>query len=272
MSSKDWTEEQVNYLRQHYATTPHAELEAALQRSRHAVAVKAVRLGLHKEGRPGYVFPAHLRRYRINPQAFDTLIPGTAYVLGFILADGSICQTRTPSLTWRLKISNRSLDILTKIRVVLESDHPITLTRKGRHTGYDLVIVNKEMVDGLRKRGITPNKSLTATLPSVPDDLFADFLRGYFDGDGSVRITSTGGLAVKFTSGSPSLLSAVAERVCKLMGVSTRLPVHDKGRPNAWRLYYFGARALRLADYMYENAGTLFLSEKRAVFDRFRAR
>ncbi|MEL3972227.1 LAGLIDADG family homing endonuclease [Rossellomorea oryzaecorticis] len=34
--------------------------------------------------------------------------------------------------------------------------------------------------------GIQPNKSLSIQLPTIPDSYLNHFIRGYFDGDGSI--------------------------------------------------------------------------------------
>ena len=39
----------------------------------------------------------------------------------------------------------------------------------------------------MKKIGVTPNKSLTITELNVPDNYFADFLRGEIDGDGCLQ-------------------------------------------------------------------------------------
>ncbi len=46
------------------------------------------------------------------------------------------------------------------------------------------------MFEDLCKHGCVPNKSLILEFPkTVPSDLIHHFIRGYFDGDGSVFIT-----------------------------------------------------------------------------------
>ena len=43
-----------------------------------------------------------------------------------------------------------------------------------------------EMFEDLQKNGFTQNKSSTLALPVIPKEYVADFIRGYFDGDGNV--------------------------------------------------------------------------------------
>jgi hypothetical protein len=46
-------------------------------------------------------------------------------------------------------------------------------------------IYNKSLYDKLLEIGLTPNKSLTLQWPEVPREYYRDFVRGFFDGDGS---------------------------------------------------------------------------------------
>lgn len=258
-----WAPEQVALLRELYPTTQTGDLAKLLHRTPKRVQAKAAELGLHKTVRVRHPRPEHLRLYRVNEQAFTCLTPEMAYVLGFILADGCVYVTKTNGKI--LRISSMDAPILEKIRDILQSNHPIDMN-------YCPVpaIVNNNLVDGLMALGITPNKSLTATLPSIPDELFPHLLRGYFDGDGYVRYGLRQGLTVKFTSGSRILLEQVAERISSNFHLPSRPITNDKGHPTAMRLYYHGSTALRLAGVMYEDAGDLYLPRKRDVFEHYR--
>src|SRR5690606_29312735 len=46
----------------------------------------------------------------------------------------------------------------------------------------------------------------------------------------------------------------------------------DKGRPNANRLCYNGEDAARLGEYMYQDAGDLFIQRKRVPFTQYATR
>lgn len=47
------------------------------------------------------------------------------------------------------------------------------------------------MFGDLSKHGCVPNKSLILKFPTtLPNELVNDFIRGYFDGDGSVYINN----------------------------------------------------------------------------------
>lgn len=197
--------------------------------------------------------------YAVNSGAFDSLTEDTAYVLGFVLADGSIYHDR-------LKISNNNLDVLVAIRLALKSDHRIVPASALRDRSYSIYIRNRALTDGLRAWGLCENKSLRGSWPEhIPDHLVGSVLRGYFDGDGHVNYTLRGGLQLKFTAGSRALLQRLTAKLHELYDLPLRRIKNDEGRPHAMRLLYFGESAATLGRAMYANAG-IHIPRKRVPF------
>jgi hypothetical protein len=59
--------------------------------------------------------------------------------------------------------------------------------RGGRKQCYKLGVYKKAIYDDLIRLGMTPKKSFTVRLPpDLPDEYVRHFVRGYFDGNGSV--------------------------------------------------------------------------------------
>ena len=53
-------------------------------------------------------------------------------------------------------------------------------------------VCNKKMCNDLFNLGIVSNKSLTLQFPkNIPNSLIKHYLRGYFDGDGSISTNGT---------------------------------------------------------------------------------
>lgn len=262
MTVRRWTPEEIAIMIRDYPTTPTRDIAKKLGRSNQAVWLKAQKLGLRKVGRPGYRAPESRYRYERRTHPLLPLNKETAYAVGFILADGWVGEDR-------VKLSNKNPLILAKVRNVLGFGHSLKFHSKGPHGVFVVTITNKNLACELRSLGITSDKSWTATLPPIPDDLFSHFLRGYFDGDGSARYTYRGGLTVRFVSGSRQLLVELAERLHRLAGVRLTHVYHDRGRPNANRLAYNGDDAVRIGEYMYQDAGDLFIPAKRVPFMRY---
>nr|WP_241254565.1 LAGLIDADG family homing endonuclease [Brevibacillus sp. SYP-B805] len=55
-------------------------------------------------------------------------------------------------------------------------------------TTYTLTFYNQEVAGIFEGYGIVPNKSLTIKFPNIPRQFIHDFIRGVFDGDGSISV------------------------------------------------------------------------------------
>ncbi len=117
--------------------------------------------------------------WKINKLFFKIWTPRMAYVLGFICADGCLYN-------YCLSISQKSPEILEKIKILMSCDKPLTKTKKGM---YIFAFYDKEMYEDLLKLGLTPRKSLTLKFPNVPAECVRHFIRGCWDGDGSISLT-----------------------------------------------------------------------------------
>ena len=204
-----------------------------------------------------------------------------AYVLGFFAADGSMVAGSRGNHYISFHSTDRQL--LVAIRGVLGSNHKIAIHKKAENgstrnwkPAYQVQIGSREMFEDLLKLGMTPNKTSRLKFPDVPVRFLSDFVRGYFDGDGSVsvhtyqksdRVHPSTVLLTRFACGSEQFLASMKERLherARLRGGSL------KYFGGAWRLGYSVRDSLRLYDFMYNSpAGGLFLNRKKKVFERF---
>lgn len=117
-----------------------------------------------------------------------------AYWLGMLYADGTIQEDRG---TVNLGLQTSDEEHIKKFIYCLKSNNPIKRYIKvmdGKEFSSSRVnIYSRQMVDDLIRLGCTQNKSLTLTFPTeeqVPNHLIIHFIRGYFDGDGSISYTT----------------------------------------------------------------------------------
>jgi hypothetical protein len=123
--------------------------------------------------------------------------------------------------------------------------------------------------------GITPNKSKTIAELKVPKDYFFDFLRGLFDGDGSIysyfdkRWRSSFMIYISFASASEKFIIWLRRSIFELSG----LKGHKVGGANvSWlQLRYAKNEALHLIDRMYMTKPKFFLKRKKLKIDRILA-
>lgn len=178
-----------------------------------------------------------------------------------------------------IQITDKKL--LEQIRRAVKSEHKISARSGGGNESilYRLQIGSIEMCDDLRKLGLFERKTKSLAVPNVPDKYFADFARGYFDGDGNVWIgflnkkRSRLSLALKtmFTSCSLDFLNQFHKRLWKFGTEGGSIYV-SKG--NYSRLQFSSNDSLKIYNFMYNQCASreisLFLERKKRVFEKFK--
>lgn len=112
-----------------------------------------------------------------------------AYWLGFIYADGCIYKgSDANSLRLQINLAEKDEDILVKFQRAIGSDYKIQHKEVNKSIAVFLKINSTIMCNDLMSHGVKHRKSLVCTYPkqSVSDYLRRHFIRGYFDGDGSI--------------------------------------------------------------------------------------
>jgi hypothetical protein len=127
-----------------------------------------------------------------NERYFESIdSPDKAYFLGLLASDGNI----SPRLTAvRIALKEDDQDILEKFREYLGKDAPKLKLKHSKNRGvYSspqkiLCLSRVNMVQDLILHGITPNKSKTLKIECNFQGFEKDFLRGVWDGDGSIGV------------------------------------------------------------------------------------
>lgn len=130
-------------------------------------------------------------RYSLDEEYFSIInTEAKAYILGLIYADGFVGDEKFNNIIIGLTKTDRLL--LEKI--AQEIKFTGTIRDEEKSGGFEgskpksiLNFSSKRMAEDLRSLGLYPRKSLTMeTLPHLPEELIRHFIRGYFDGDGSI--------------------------------------------------------------------------------------
>lgn len=125
--------------------------------------------------------------YKYDKQFFNKIDnEEKSYWAGFIAADGNI---RKDFLKMRIELNIKDYSHLEKFKKSINGNNPIKESiRPNNHSCY--IDVNcKEFCLALNELGITPKKSLSLKInfDLIPKELRNHFIRGYFDGDGSIN-------------------------------------------------------------------------------------
>lgn len=127
--------------------------------------------------------------YTVNSTFFDGEISteNQAYLLGLLYSDGWVSTCKKGS--YLVGISSIDIELINYVKEILQSNHPIYLNKKyseNHSQGYTLAIYNKQLVLDIKEKGCIENKSLILTFPEIRENLKRHFIRGLWDGDGSV--------------------------------------------------------------------------------------
>ena len=157
----------------------------------------------------------HARRKSCNESFFSEWSPSMAYWLGFMFADGNvgICGGR-----YQISLGLQCSDYnhVDKFRQAIKSEFHLGLKVQGPGAyGSRCVastsIYNDKMAKDLINLGCVPNKSLILEWNAkIPQNLINHFVRGYFDGDGSM--TCQGHLSAQF-AGTSMFLTQMAMHI-----------------------------------------------------------
>ena len=206
----------------------------------------------------------HSRKYNLNENFFDSWTSEMAYVLGFWFADGYMRKEKS----YRVTFSGKDRDIFVQILQALKSNHPIRLTEKDNC--HFISLCSKKLYEDLSKLGGLRCKSKIISFPYVPKRFLPDFIRGYFDGDGSVFFVKyvrtkdkrpTKELRTNFTSGSRDFL----DELMKVLHNEINLPLKKLGVFNngsSLKLGYGMKDSDTLLRYMYYDKFPIGLERK----------
>ena len=125
------------------------------------------------------------RRYKKDDNYFSAInSEEKAYWLGFLYADGCIYKSKRQNHSPCVAISLHKKDAkhLEKFLNCINSNLPISYFSQYA----SIQIYSAKMVEDLEKLGCTERKTYTLTMPNIPEKYIRHFIRGYFDGDGSI--------------------------------------------------------------------------------------
>lgn len=186
-----------------------------------------------------------------------------AYWLGFLYADGSI-DKKGYSVT--LGLQTRDKYIIEQFVGSLEHKNPKYHERKGNINSFSICLCSKKLANDLMKLGCVNNKSLILnSLPILPDSMDRHFIRGYFDGDGSV--SERNGLPLVNFMGTKKFMLNIMN-ILENNGVFTRIPKLTIPSPPC-PIHRFVITDLlgcrRLFDYLYKESIICLLRKKQKL-------
>lgn len=199
------------------------------------------------------------QRYTYYEDVFEVIdTEEKAYWLGFLSADGSVCNNIV-----ELQLKEADASHVDKFAKFMSPD--LIGRPKPQTNSYRVSVCNKKIADDLTKLGVTPNKSLTLEFcEQVPKELLHHYIRGYIDGDGTIHIRKDGQAIVEVL-GTEQFLNRIVQ--------SLNLK-HNKKKNHgkALSIRYSGSKQVKaILDVLYKDA-TVYLERKYEIYKRVRPR
>ena len=192
---------------------------------------------------------------KVNHNFFKRFTSNMAYVFGYWFADGHIDRIRNN--TYSFVITSKDKGHLDLIRNLMKSEHNIYDKGDG---SFKFVIGSKTIWYDIQKLGGTLAKSLTAKFPQIPEEFIKDFIRGYFDGDGSLSLSKTNYPSISFLGTEDFLLKLQSYLPHQI--IPYQKYKNDMNRSNkTFEMRFFGKNAKDILDFMY-NKSLIFLNRK----------
>ena len=204
--------------------------------------------------------------YYLNENYFEKIdTEEKAYWLGFIYADGYITGDKLG-----ISLAKCDKEHLEKFLKCIKSDYKIKEYKSKSIYGeceYCRVLLNStKLVEDLREKGVLNNKSLKLTFPNneiIDTSLYNHFIRGYFDGDGSL-VLSKNSINFKICGTKEFLegLIDVFNTVIYEYNYQKKLFKRHMDDKNNYYISYGGrVKTLKVIDYLYNDCN-IYLNRK----------
>ena len=243
----------------------HSAREIALDKG------KVIRENVSFKGKQQFVI---LEKVTLNEGFFSSWSPEMAYVLGVIYTDGNLNPRGSTCNINRFSVSQKEPELLIKTLALMKCDAKIHY-REERVYGKNKAgalhwfsVANDKIYNDLVMLGLTPRKSLIMNFPEMPTEYVRHFIRGCWDGDGSVFIEKKiNRIVAHYVSGSYKFVEGLVNSLM-VAGLSGSTIHINKRETPSYYIRYTGSKVHQLFHYLYDNVpSTQYLERK---FDLFK--
>jgi hypothetical protein len=187
------------------------------------------------------------KKYGSNEHFFNKLNPISAYWAGFIAADGTLTFKDNGIY---IGLNKKDKHHLLKFKKAIQTNSPIKEVKSNNsaHIG----IYSKELFNTLIKLGIKPNKSLSISHVNIPGKLMPHFIRGVFDGDGSISGNDISHVQLSIAGNKP-FLEQIQNFLIKEIQIN-KTKIYPLIKSKAYRLQYTGSQIFKILEFIYKDS------------------
>lgn len=212
------------------------------------------------------------QHYEKNPNFFKEENSNMAWLLGFLASDGNISKNGNRI---RIELSIVDKEILERIKEIVKIENPIKIRENKR--GFVFASLDwscAEHKKDLEKYNIIPQKTYTLLPPTkLNEKFYIDYIRGYFDGDGTINLNLThGGKSKSLRWGICGASKPVLEWIIWVLEERydiTSVNIHkDSSNEKDFYSFAYSTNATRkIYDILYTN-NSLFLKRKKEKYEK----
>ena len=191
-----------------------------------------------------------------------------AYFVGLITTDGCLSSDGR-----HINLTSKDFELVDMFAAFFGDRNRIgtKVGGYGHQRCFQVQLGNVELYRWLLSIGLTPRKSLTLGRLQIPDHVFADFLRGHLDEDGTICrywdsvFPNSLRCYARFNSASQPHLNWLQVTIARLWSLRG---YHNRNGPNYYRLSYAKRESLNLFGRIYYAPHVPCLLRKRQIADR----
>lgn len=211
------------------------------------------------------------REKKKNKDFFKIQSHDMSWLLGFLASDGSISKRDN---TIKIALAQKDAEILYKIKSLLQlEDTEVKIYTNNE--GYDCCSLSwscEEHKKDLAKYFIVPAKTFILKPPCLLEDEYKiDYIRGYFDGDGSINLISNtngrgnGNLRWQICSATPEILEWIVNTLDELYNIP-KVNIQKYKNKDLYYIQYSSSSTRKIYQVLY-NSSIMFLDRKKKHFE-----
>lgn len=193
-----------------------------------------------------------------------------AYAVGLITTDGCLSKDGR-----HIDLTSKDLEQINNFKEILNLNNKIGIKYRGpdHTTTYNRIqFGNVKFYKWLIEIGLTPAKSKTIGKLKIPENYFADFLRGCLDGDGTISITHHPEskflqLRVQFCSASPKFLLWLKTEIRNIFNITGG---YIEKKERVLVLSFGKIDSMKILDFIYHNKVKYALTRKKNIYKKIK--
>lgn len=206
------------------------------------------------------------RFYTLNEHYFKEInSKDKAYFLGLLMADG--CNTNT---TVKINLQINDIILLQLFKNYIEYTGSIKINVSKTINKKDqclITLCSKKLCKDLTNLGCIKAKSHYTYFPDIPEEFYSHFIRGVFDGDGSIWFSKCHHFEI---IGNNVLIEKIQEILMKECNLNkTKFRNNLKSKNNIIAVTYGGNKQVKkIGEYLYKDCEDLYLPRKKEKIDK----